>query len=79
MAKTTNTNNTTPSTDKATFVFGKENYRLMLIGLAVIFIGFVLMYGSDDIMSSTKITVAPIVVMIGFTIEFFAILRKQKD
>jgi hypothetical protein len=62
------------------FVFGKQNYQLMLIGLAVIILGFVLMHGKEgDIYDFRRITLAPIVVMAGFVIEIFAILRKPKS
>ncbi len=62
------------------FDFGKQNYQLMLIGLAVIILGFVLMYGKEgDIYDFRRITLAPIVVMAGFVIEIFAILRKPKS
>jgi hypothetical protein len=37
------------------------------------------MAGKEDIFSTTKLTIAPIVVMIGFVIEFFAIMRNPKD
>jgi uncharacterized membrane protein len=70
------------------FAFGKENYALMLIGLAVIFLGFILMTGggTDDptvwdpsVFSARRITVAPLMVILGFVIEVFAIIRKPKD
>ncbi|MDC0579604.1 DUF3098 domain-containing protein [Bacteroidia bacterium] len=58
------------------FVFGKSNYLWMLIGLLVIITGFVLMYGKEDIYDFRKITLAPVVVIIGFIIEIFAIMKK---
>jgi hypothetical protein len=72
----------------ADFAFGKENYVLMLLGIAVIILGYILMAGggSDDpnvfnpeIFSTRRLTVAPILIMLGFVIEIFAILRKTKD
>ena len=61
----------------SSFVFGKKNYKLMLIGIGVIILGFVLMYGgTEDINSFRKITLAPIVVISGFIIEIFAIMAK---
>lgn len=60
------------------FVFGKENYTLMIVGVVVIIIGFILMYGKEDIFNFTKLTLAPIVVITGFIIEIFAIMRKPK-
>jgi hypothetical protein len=70
------------------FAFGKENYRLMLIGLAFILVGFLVMIGggSDDptkfspeIFSFQRLTLAPILILIGYVIEIFAIMKKPKD
>jgi hypothetical protein len=72
----------------ADFAFGKENYRLMLIGLALIAVGFILMIGggsddpnvfNPDIFSFRRITLAPILVLAGFVVEIFAIMKKPKD
>ena len=69
-------------------LFGKENYKWMLIGLAVMALGFFLMAGgrsSDpnvfqdkDIYSTTRITIAPILIIAGLIIEIFAIMKKPK-
>lgn len=70
------------------FPFGKENYIILLVGLAVIFLGFVLMSGggSEDpgvwdpsIFSFRRITLAPILVISGFIIEVYAVLKKSKE
>ena len=58
------------------FVFGKSNYQLMLASIAVVILGFILMMGDTDIYNFQKIVLAPIVVLIGFAIGFFAILKK---
>lgn len=58
------------------FVFGKSNYRLMLLSIAVVVFGFVLMIGETDIYEFRKIVLAPIVVLSGFAIGFIAILKK---
>lgn len=65
--------------ENVSFAFGKENYMLMAAGLLVIIIGFALMAGKEDIFSTTKLTVAPMVVILGFLIEVAAIMRKSKD
>ena len=67
---------TTTETKQVKFVFNKENYRLMLICVAVITLGFILMIGETDIYDFRKIVLAPIVVLIGFGIGFYAILKK---
>jgi hypothetical protein len=78
----------TPPVKNADFAFGKENYRLMLIGLAFIAVGFILMIGggSDDpnkfnpeIFDFRRLTLSPILILAGFVIEIFAIMKKPKD
>lgn len=73
---------------KSDLAFGKENYILLLVGLAFIVTGFILMTGggsedpnvfSEEIFSFRRITLAPIVVITGFVIEIFAIMKKPKD
>src|SRR4051812_4151876 len=69
-------------------LFGKENYMWMLIGLGVLALGFFLMSGgksSDpnvfndkEVYSTTRITIAPILIIAGFIIEIFAIMKKSK-
>ena len=75
------------NTEKA-FAFGKENYIMTVIGLVFIITGFVLMSGggsedpnvfSEEIFSTTRITVAPIVVLIGFAIEIIGIMYRPKS
>ena len=65
------------------FIFERKNYLFMLIGLAVIALGFILMAGggSDDpnifnpeIYNWRRIRLAPTLVLIGFGIEVYAIL-----
>ena len=70
-------------------LFGKENYMLMLAGLLVLELGFFLMAGgksSDpkvfdpkEVYSTTRITVAPILIVLGFIIEVVAIMKKPKS
>lgn len=67
----------TPSneTKHEPFVFRKNNYRLMLLAIAVVILGFILMIGDTDIYSFRKIILAPVVVLAGFAIGFLAILK----
>ena len=68
---------------KGEFLFGKKNYIIMIIGAAVILLGFALMMGggSDDptifnekIYNFQRIRLAPTVVLIGLAIEVYAIM-----
>lgn len=65
------------------FIFGKRNYKFMLIGLGFIALGFILMSGggsddpnvfNPDIFSFRRIRLAPTLVLIGFGIQVYAIL-----
>lgn len=70
-------------------LFGKENYMWMLVGLAVLALGFFLMAGGKsadpnvfdpkEIYSTTRITIAPLLIITGFVIEIFAIMKKPKQ
>ena len=69
------------------FIFKKSNYRIMIIGIAFIVIGFVLMAGggsddpnifSNEIYNFRRIRLAPTLVLIGFGIQVYAILYKNK-
>ncbi len=74
-------------TGDAAFAFGRENYVIMLVGLAVIIIGYMLMSGgkstdpnvfNEEIFSFRRITLAPLVVLLGYGIEIYAIVKKAK-
>lgn len=65
-----------------------KNYKMLAIGFGIIVLGFILMIGggSDDpavfnekIFSFRRITLAPIVVLIGFAFEVWAIMKRFKE
>jgi len=70
-------------------LFGKENYRWMLIGIVIIALGLILMAGGKSkdpnvfdpkqVYSFTRVTVAPILILGGLALEIFAIFRKDKN
>ncbi|WP_298156486.1 DUF3098 domain-containing protein [Flavobacterium sp.] len=69
------------------FLFDKVNYKILLIGIGVIALGFILMSGggSDDpnvfseaIFDFRRIRLAPTTVLIGFGITIYAILKSPK-
>jgi hypothetical protein len=79
---------TTGSPAPVNGLFGKENYRWIIAGLVVIALGLILMAGGrsndpnvfnpKEVYSFTRITVAPILILIGLAIEVYAIFRKPK-
>lgn len=71
---------------ESSFVFHKSNYKIMLIGLGFIALGFILMAGGGsqnpevfdpEIYSWRRIRLAPALVLIGFGLEVYAILKPQ--
>ncbi len=73
--------------DKKNFAFGRMNYILLAIGMAIIIIGFILMSGSGssettfapEIFSARRIKVAPAVCFVGFLFMIYGILHKSKE
>ena len=72
---------------KRDFAFGKINFILLAVGMAVVILGFILMSGSGttdtvynaDIFSARRIVIAPIMCLEGFCSIVYAIVRKPKD
>jgi len=71
---------------KQEFLFDKVNYKILLIGVAVIAIGFVLMSGGgsdnpevfkEEIFNFRRIRLAPTVVLIGFGVIIYSIMKKS--
>jgi hypothetical protein len=72
---------------KADFLFEGMNYKILLIGIAVIGIGFILMSGggsedpnvfNEDVFNFRRIRLAPTVVLLGFGITIYSIFKKTK-
>lgn len=70
------------------FGFQKENYKILLVGLAVNIAGFILMIGGaaedpnvfneEELFSSLRITIAPMLILLGYIIILLAIMKKPK-
>ena len=73
--------------NKKVFAFGRTNFILLTIGMAIVILGFILMSGngSDEtqfdpsIFDARRIKVAPIVCLFGYLFMIFAIVFKPKD
>lgn len=70
-------------------LFGRENYIWIIAGIAIIALGLILMAGGrssdpnvfdpNEVYSTTRITIAPILILIGLGLGVFAIFRKPKE
>jgi hypothetical protein len=78
----------TEPADERQFAFDRENYKWVFIGLAFIVIGFLLMAGggssdpdvfSKGIFNFQRLTLAPLLVLAGYVIEIYAIMKKPKN
>jgi len=62
------------------FAMPMENLKFVLISIGLIVLGFILMAGgTEDIYSFRRITLSVIVLMSGFVMVIYAIMRKPKD
>jgi hypothetical protein len=69
------------STSKNELPFSSSNYVMMLAGIAMILVGFLVMTfdGEEFGFGFLGLTLGPIIVIAGFIIEFWAILRKPTN
>ena len=73
--------------DNEKMPFSRDNYIWVLIGLVFLLVGFLLMIGggsdnpdvfNEEIFNFRRLTLAPILVLIGFGIQIYAIMKKPK-
>jgi hypothetical protein len=69
------------------FAIPRENYKFMLIGFAIVVIGYLLMIGGGsksanefnmEMFNFQRTTLAPLVVLLGYAFEIWAIMRNPK-
>ena len=74
--------------EKKQMPFGRDNYNWVLIGLVFLLVGFILMIGggsdnpdvfNEGIFSFRRLTLSPILILIGFGIQFYAIMKRPKE
>lgn len=73
---------------KSVLLFDRHKYKWLIIGLAVTALGFLLMIGggsddpyvfSEDIFNFRRLTLAPILVLAGYAIQIYAIMKKTTN
>ena len=73
---------------QVSFLFHRENYIILFVGIAILIIGYLLMsggqqqpneYKTEEIYSFRRITLAPIVVIVGYLVVLYSLLKKPKD
>lgn len=74
--------------EKTGFAFNKQNYTLIIVGLVFLGIGFLLLIGggsddpnvfNDSIFNFRRLTLSPILILAGYIIEIFAIMKLPKS
>jgi hypothetical protein len=74
--------------DKKQFAFGKDNFIWLAVSAAIIIIGFILVSGGKTteetgfdprIFDTRRLLIAPVVIMSGFGLVIYAILKKTKE
>ncbi|MFM2225207.1 MAG: hypothetical protein RJA07_1409 [Bacteroidota bacterium] len=86
-----NKSNTTSKVQNfnATLLFDKTSYLLMGACIALVAIGFILMSGGkspnpaefhpETLYSTTRVTIAPMIILIGFGVGIYSIMRKSSE
>ena len=74
--------------EKSKMVLGKKNYVFIIIGCLVVILGFILMSGGgsetpnvfqeEELFSFRRITLAPFMVMLGYGVVLYGIMKKQQ-
>ena len=74
--------------EKSKMVLGKKNYVFIIIGCLVVILGFILMSGGgsenpnvfqeEELFSFRRITLAPFIVMLGYGVVLYGIMKKQQ-
>jgi len=68
-------------------VLGKTNYILLAVGFIILIVGYILLSGgkapnpkafSNELFTTTRVTIAPILIILGFTIDVIALILKPK-
>lgn len=65
---------------KSSLPFNKINFIIMLVGILLIATGFIIMANDSELygFGFMGLTLGPVTVMLGFVVEFFAIVYKSK-
>jgi len=73
---------------KKSVLFTKDNYLWMGIGLAIVLLGFLVMSGGksesatvfneNEVYSFRRITLAPVLIVLGLMVEVYAIMKRPK-
>lgn len=76
------------SEKQKTFVFNRSNYILLMIGIGLNILGFILMIGGAaetkdafneaELFSSVRITLSPILIILGYIVIIYSIMKKPK-
>ena len=71
------------------FGFNPQNYKWLLIGLAINVLGYILMIGggadnlsefdANELFSTTRITIAPMLIVAGYVVILFSIMKKTSN
>jgi len=71
------------------FAFGKDNYIILIVGIILLAIGYLLMTGgaaenpntfsAEEIFSVRRLTVAPLVILSGFAVVLYAVMKKSAE
>ena len=60
-------------------LFGPSNYKLLISGLILIFVGFLAMDIEDKVKGFVSLYISPFLILGGFAVIVFAIMKPRED
>lgn len=58
-------------------LFSSQNYKLLVLGIALIIVGFTAMYIENEVEGFISLFISPIVIMAGYVVVIFAIMKRD--
>jgi hypothetical protein len=87
--KSTSVSKNQSSSNNGVLLFDKTSYMLMGVCVVLVALGFLLMSGGktpnpaefhpETLYSTTRVTIAPMIILIGFGVGIFSIMRKTNE
>lgn len=87
--KSTTVSKNQSSSNNGVLLFDKTSYMLMGVCVVLVALGFLLMSGGktpnpaefhpETLYSTTRVTIAPMIILIGFGVGIFSIMRKTNE
>jgi hypothetical protein len=67
------------SSEQKPMIFSSQNYKITGLGVLLVVLGFTAMYLENEVHGIISLYVSPIVILAGYVLVIFAILKRDQD